>query len=157
MDVDGVLNPRTAWNPVEQEQKVILSEQRRKLLAEAAALGTLVWATSCSIAVTGQLERQSSITEATLRIPLAGAGSRAAPAATPKLKPVSRWVTRFIAESSDQEAVIVWVDDVHGRDAHTWAATCGFPVLLLTTDPRNGITNESLQKIRSWVSAGRQV
>lgn len=157
MDVDGVLNPWTSWNALEQEHMVTLSNDRRVLLGYASTLGTIVWATSCSLSVTEQLDCQAGITGTTFRIPLGGAAARETTAETPKLGRLSRWITRYIAETPDKNAVVAWIDDFHGRDAHEWAASCGFPVLLATTQPQRGLTAEDLEKVRGWTRGPRPV
>lgn len=48
MDVDGVLNPRRKWDVLEQQHTVWLTNERKVLLGEIAALGTVVWATSAA-------------------------------------------------------------------------------------------------------------
>jgi hypothetical protein len=153
MDVDGVLNPVRKWDSIEQEHLVLLPNDRRVLLAEASTLGTIVWGTSCSLSVTEQLERQAGIAGTTLRMPL-GSGDPAAE--TPKLRQLSRWVTRFIAESPADVAMVVWIDDVHGRDAHELAASSRFPLLLVTTQPQHGLTTADLDKARRWIGRPEQ-
>jgi hypothetical protein len=148
MDVDGVLNPARKWDSIEQEHKVLLTNDRRALLAEAATLGTIVWATSCSLSVTEQLDSQAGIAGNTLRIPV-GSGDPAA--ATPKLRQLSRWVMRFISDSPDDVALVVWIDDVHGRDANEWTASSRAPLLLVTTQPQQGLTASDLDKARRWI------
>lgn len=155
MDVDGVLNPVTKWDSIEQEHRVLLSNDRRALLAEASTLGTIVWVTSCSLSVTEQLDSQAGIAGTTLRAPL-GFGDPAAE--TPKLPQLSRWVTRLIAESRDEVEMVVWIDDVHGRDANEWAASSRLPFFLVTTQPQQGMTATDLDKARRWIeSQGRTV
>ena len=148
MDVDGVLNPVRKWDSIEQDHTVLLPDDRRVLLAEASALGTIVWGTSCSLSVTEQLDRQAGISGTTLRIPI---GSGGPAAETPKLRRLSRWITRFIAESLDDVARVVWIDDVHGRDGHELAASSPFPLLLVTTQPQHGLTIADLDKARRWI------
>lgn len=86
----------------------------------------------------------------TSRIPLTLANVKDVIADTPKLKKVSRWVDRAVAESGDKCAGVVWIDDVHGRDAIEWVAACNFPVLLVTVQAQRGLTAKDVDRVRSW-------
>lgn len=155
MDVDGVLNPALTRRRDTSEPVLSLTPGRARLLSEAAALGELVWATSHGWDQTAGLEAQAGITTRRPRIPLAALTSADLEARTPKLRRIIRWIDRARSDPGTGPESIIWIDDVHGPDAHTWARTAGFPVLLLTPDPAQGLTPNHLGEITAWINQMR--
>lgn len=152
MDVDGVLNPRVTANRSTGESLLEVSGDRSRLLADVSSLGVLVWATSYGPGETAQLEAQAGITSAR-RIPLATLSTSDLVAPTPKLRRISRWVERTIAEDPTMAwKGLVWVDDHHKHDAQAWARTASIPVLLVTPDHRRGLTPSHVDTMRDWIT-----
>lgn len=101
---------------------------------------------------TGQLESQTGFVGGG-RIHLAALSAADQLALTPKLRRIIRWIGRTLAEEPTAHwDSLVWIDDQHGADAHTWARTASLPVLLVTPVPREGLTPEDVCAIRKWIA-----
>lgn len=155
MDVDGVLNPTMKKDQDFAEPVLNLSPDRTRLLSSAAGLGELIWATSHGLEQTDGLQAQAGIAGTCSRIPLGTLTPDDMTAPTPKLRRVIRWIDRARIEAGTDTPSIVWIDDLHGADARAWACTAAFPVLLITPNPVQGLTQDHLDQITAWLNQTR--
>jgi hypothetical protein len=61
-------------------------------------------------------------------------------------------VPRIDAYAGDRPAA--WIDDLHTSVAREWAANRSSPTLLITADPRFGLTRKAIDRVIDW-AAGR--
>ncbi len=52
------------------------------------------------------------------------------------------------------ERPLAWVDDCLDETCHTWAEERSAPTLLVPTDPAVGLTEEHVDRLLGWVTAG---
>ena len=145
LDVDGVLNP------VAQHPRLVLSPDRVLLVQQLAALGDIVWATTWSPTHTFHLTRDLALPGSTegIAFPRDMHADPAAPAPTPKL----HWVARWLARQDDPAPAVVWIDDLLRSDAVDWADARPWPTLLVHPEPRVGLTPEHLETVARFVAS----
>ncbi|MBT2533849.1 hypothetical protein J7E83_17300 [Arthrobacter sp. ISL-48] len=154
LDIDGVLNaiPRDA-GPGE-EPELAMSDTRVALVRRLAALGRIAWVSTLPAEQTAGLERQLQLAVEPLRVPLLSRAISESDAATPKLRQVSRWLSRMeLLGEADWDGV-VWIDDVLGADAREWAQHHDRPVLLEKTTPAQGLTEVHVVAVEVFVDGG---
>ncbi|TFD45398.1 hypothetical protein E3T55_18890 [Cryobacterium frigoriphilum] len=145
LDVDGVLNP------VAQHPRLVLSPARALLVQRLAALGDIVWATTWSPTHTFHLTRDLELPSATegIAFPRDLHVDPRAPAPTPKL----HWIARWLARQDEPPTAVVWIDDLLRPDAVDWAAAQPYPTLLVHPEPRVGLAPEHLDAVTAFVAA----
>lgn len=56
-------------------------------------------------------------------------------------------------ETYARERPLAWIDDAFNDACHEWAAGRGAATLLVTTDPRRGLTAQEAQQLAAWARA----
>jgi len=145
LDVDGVLNPRLV------NQRLALDPAREQLVRTLAELGSVVWATTWSPTHTFHLTRDLGLPRDTegIAFPRDLHVDVRAPAPTPKL----HWVERWLARQDAPPTAVVWIDDLLRQDAVDWAATRSYPTLLVHPDAQVGLTAEHVHGIRLFLDS----
>ena len=145
LDVDGVLNP------VAQHPRLVLSPARALLVQQLTALGEIVWATTWSPTHTFHLTRELGLPATTegIAFPRDMHANASAPAPTPKL----HWVARWLARQDELPRALVWIDDLLRPDAADWADAQPYPTLLVHPEPRSGLMPEHLDSVTTFVAA----
>ncbi|SMH41994.1 hypothetical protein SAMN06295885_1857 [Rathayibacter oskolensis] len=152
VDVDGVLDPVVALDPVEQRFTARLTPDRLRHLERIRALGRLAWASSAHLDVTTALSDAVGSGARFERVTLVDRlpAQEGFTGETPKLQSVARWIDRIDAD--ERPTCIVWIDDVLGRDAFRWADSTTPPTLLIRTDPDQGLLAEHVDRIEQFTS-----
>ena len=151
LDIDGVLNPVARAAGPGEEPELVMSETRIALVRRLAALGRIAWVSTWPAEQRAGLERQLQLAVEPLRVPLPGSLSES-DAATPKLRPVSRWLKKKELLGEAEWDAIVWIDDVLGPDARVWAHQYHQPVLLEKPLPAQGLTKMHVVAVEVLVS-----
>jgi hypothetical protein len=152
LDIDGVLNPVARAGPG-GEPELVLSGTRIALVRRLAALGQIAWVSTWPAEQRAGLEKQLQLAVEPLRVPLPGALNES-DAATPKLRPVSRWLKRMELLGEAEWDAVVWIDDVLGPDAREWAHHYNRPVLLEKPLPAQGLTEVHVVAVEVFVDDG---
>lgn len=152
LDIDGVLNPVALAAGPGGEPELAMSETRIALIRRLAALGRIAWVSTWPAEQTAGLEKQLQLAVEPFRVPLPRALSES-DAATPKLRPVSRWLKRIELLGEAEWDAVVWIDDVLGPDARAWAHQYNQPVLLEKPLPAEGLTECTSWRSRSSLTA----
>jgi hypothetical protein len=139
LDIDGVLNPVTRAGGGGAGPELVLSAARIDLVRRLAACGRIAWVSTWPAEQTAGLEAQLQLDVEPLRVPLPGRALQESEAATPKLRPVSRWLERMVLAGDADWDSVVWIDDVLGADAFDWAHAHP-AALLVKPAPSVGIT-----------------
>lgn len=151
LDIDGVLNPAVRPGADRNDPALILSRDRRELVERLAACGRIAWVSTWPAAQTTGLETQLKLSTEPLRVPLSQASLAESDAATPKLRPVSRWLARMAGAGEASWNAVVWIDDVLGPDAYGWASEQEMPVLLVKPLAITGLTAGHVESIeQAW-------
>ncbi|WP_307075563.1 HAD domain-containing protein [Arthrobacter pascens] len=150
LDIDGVLNPVARAAGPGGEPELVLSETRIALVRRLAALGRIAWVSTWPAEQRAGLERQLQLPLEPLRVPLSGSLSES-DAATPKLRPVSRWLKKMELLGEAEWDAVVWIDDVLGPDAREWAHQYNQPVLLERPSPAQGLTEVHVVAVEVFV------
>jgi hypothetical protein len=147
LDIDGVLNPAVRPSPDGDGLVLLLSGERRALVQRLAACGRIAWVSTCPPTQTSGVESQLLLSKEPLRVTLSRASLDESNAATPKLRPVSRWLVRMNGAGEADWDAVVWIDDVLGPDAHLWALEQTMPVLLVKPSATTGLTAEHVETV----------
>ncbi|MDR6417090.1 HAD domain-containing protein [Pseudarthrobacter sulfonivorans] len=151
LDIDGVLNPTARAATTGGEPRLVLSAARVALVRRLARCGRIAWVSTWPAEQTAGLEAQLQLDEQPLRVPLPVKALNESGAATPKLRPVSRWLARMeLLGDADWDSV-VWIDDVLGPDARDWASQYGSPVLLEKPAPARGLMDVHVVAVEVFV------
>jgi hypothetical protein len=151
LDIDGVLNPTARAATIGGEPRLVLSAERAALVMRLARCGRIAWVSTWPAEQTAGLEAQLQLDEEPLRVPLPAKPLNESRAATPKLRPVSRWLARMeLLGDADWDSV-VWIDDVLGPDAREWASHYGAPVLLEKPAPARGLMEVHVVAVEVFV------
>jgi hypothetical protein len=138
LDIDGVLNPAVQLGINGEGPVLLLSNERRDLVRRLAVCGRIAWVSTWPLAQTGGLESQLLLSTEPLRVTLPRASLDESKAATPKLRPVSRWLARMDGAGEADWNAVVWIDDALGPDAHSWALEQTMPVHLVKSSATTG-------------------
>jgi hypothetical protein len=139
LDIDGVLNPVVRAVSPAGTPDLVLTASRIDLVRRLSGCGKIAWVSTWPTEQTAGLESQLQLAVDPLRVPLPARALRESEAATPKLRPVSRWLERMrLVGEADWDSV-VWIDDVLGADAFDWAHTRP-PLLLIKPKATEGLT-----------------
>lgn len=151
LDIDGVLNPSVCPASGGDRPALLLSHEKRALVRRLARSGRIAWVSTWPADMVAGLEAQLGLDAEPLRVTMVFRPADA-DAPTPKLTSVTRWLYRMsAAEESDWDSV-VWIDDVLGSDARTWAEGHDRPVHLEQPDPGNGLTEAHVARIEAFVA-----
>lgn len=151
LDIDGVLNPTARLASNGGQPHLVLSAERVGLVRRLARCGRIAWVSTWPADQTAGLEAQLQLEQMPLRVPLPAKALNESGAATPKLRPVSRWLARMeILGDADWDSV-VWIDDVLGPDAREWASQHGSPVLLEKPVPERGLMEVHVVAVEVFV------
>jgi hypothetical protein len=150
LDIDGVLNPVVGPALDGDGPVLLLSGERRALVQRLAACGRIAWVSTWPLAQTIGLESQLLLSREPLRVTLPRASLDESNAATPKLRPVSRWLVRMSGVGEDDWDAVVWIDDVLGPDAHSWALEQTMPVHLVKPSATSGLTAEHVEDVEAF-------
>ena len=140
LDVDGVLNPVETFSAEDQRIRLDISATRTDLVRELAGYADLAWASTWAVASLLDLGRRIGLAEQTL----ASCAPRGN-GATPKLLPITRWLTRQRRSGDATWNRVIWIDDSLRADAREWAASYDQPVLLLVPEPAVGLTADHVR------------
>lgn len=145
LDVDGVLNPYAAvscpkgyveYDMFPGEELIRVNREHGQWIRELLGLADVCWAT-------GWNDNAND-----LLAPLLGLGKLPVLPMPVPFDPAEKLAR--IAEHARQRPA-AWIDDIHGREAHSWARDRGVPTLLLTVDPSVGLTREHIDRVRNWI------
>lgn len=150
LDIDGVLNPSARAAGLGEGPELVLSADRIDLVRRLAGLGRIAWVSTWPPEQTAGLEAQLQLEVDPLRVPLPTKTLQESQEATPKLRPVSRWLARMrLLGEADWDAV-AWIDDVLGPDAQQWAHH-NPPVLLVKPSPAVGLVEAHVLAVAEFV------
>jgi hypothetical protein len=150
LDIDGVLNPVIRPDKDGDGPALVLSAERRGLVQRLAEHGRIAWVSTWPVTQTAGLEAQLLLTTEPLRVPLPPHTAGYSDAATPKLLPVSRWLARMDAVGEADWDAVIWIDDMLGPDAFSWAEEHPMPVLLVKPVAATGLAPEHLLSVEQF-------
>ena len=140
LDVDGVLNPDETFSAEDQRVRLDISAARTELVRELAVYAEIAWASTWAVPSLVDLGRRIGLAEQTLaNCTPPGDG------ATPKLLPITRWLSRQRLSGDAAWSRVIWIDDSLRADASEWAAGYDQPVLLLVPEPPVGLTADHVR------------
>jgi hypothetical protein len=151
LDIDGVLNPVARTGGTSGEPQSVLSAARIDLVRRLSGCGRIAWVSTWPAEQTAGLEAQLKLAVPPLRVPLPPRTLNESEAATPKLRPVSRWLARMEMLGEADWDSVVWIDDVLGQDAYEWAHLHP-PVLLVKPRAVEGLTDAHVVAVEVFVS-----
>jgi hypothetical protein len=122
------------------------------LVNRLAACGQIAWVSTWPAEQTAGLEAQLRMHTGTLRVPLPARVLQESKEPTPKLQPITRWLARMEAEGDADWDAVVWIDDVLGSDALSWAEASVSPVMLLRPAPETGLTAEHVADVEGFTT-----
>lgn len=154
LDIDGVLNPGVRAAGAGDSPGLVLSDAMAALVRRLAACGRIAWVSTWPAEQTAGLGMQLHLDAAPLRVPLPLAALTGSEAATPKLRPVKRWLARRELLGEAAWDSVVWIDDVLGPDAYEWAQHEARPVLLVKPTPARGLIEAHVVAVEVFVAAG---
>ncbi|MEK0155977.1 HAD domain-containing protein [Arthrobacter oryzae] len=153
LDIDGVLNPPARPGSGGDRPELTLSDSKVALVRRLAELGRIAWVSTWPAELTAGLEAQLQLEAEPLRVTLLMLPSDE-DEPTPKLRSVSRWLARMEAAGDADWDSVVWIDDVLGPDARTWAHGYGQPVLLEKPVPDQGLSDIHVVAAEVFVDGG---
>ena len=152
LGIEGVLIPAAREAGPGPAPESALSDTRAALVARLGALGRIAWVSTWPAEQTHRLEKRLQLPAAPFRVPLLSGILDATDAATPKLRPVSRWLARMEVQGEADWDAVVWIDDMFGADAGEWAHRYGRPVLLEKPTPAQGLTEVHVVAVEVFVA-----
>ncbi len=129
---------------------LVLSENRSELVRRLARCGRIAWVSTWPVTQTAGLEARLRLHTEPLRVPRPRPALDTSDAATPKLRPVTRWLARMDDAGNADRNGLVWIDDVLGPDAQAWAAEQAEPVLLIKPLAAIGLTAEHVESVERF-------
>jgi hypothetical protein len=150
LDIDGVLNPAVQPGIDGDGPVLVLSDARRSLVRRLAVCGRIAWVSTWPLAQTSGIESQLLLSTEPLRVTLPRASLDESYAATPKLRPVSRWLARMNGAGEADWDAVVWIDDVLGPDADSWAVEQTMAVLLVKPSATTGLTAKHVEDVEAF-------
>lgn len=154
LDIDGVLNPVAHPNGGGDTSELSLSDEKVSLVQRLARCGRIAWASTSPEDLTAELESQLQLEVEPLRVDLEMRESDL-DEPTPKLRAVTGWLAQMDAAGEADWDAVVWIDDVLGPDAQEWADRFSQPVLLEKPSPEDGLTEDQVVSVESFVDGGR--
>lgn len=154
LDINGVLNPVAQPNGGGDTPEVSLSDAKVSLVQRLARCGRIAWVSTSPEHLTAELESQLQLEVEPLRVDLKMRESDV-DEPTPKLRAVTGWLAQMDATGEADWDAVVWIDDVLGSDAHEWADRFSQPVLLEKPSPEDGLTEDQVVSVESFVDGGR--
>lgn len=151
LDIDGVLNPSLCPNSGGERPLLRLPNDKRALVRRLARCGRIAWVSTWPADIVAGLESQLDLKSPPLRVTMVFRPADA-DVPTPKLASVTRWLERMNAAGEADWNSVVWVDDVLGDDAQTWAKDHRQPVHLEKPEPDLGLTEVHVARIEAFVA-----
>ncbi|QOD05665.1 HAD domain-containing protein [Pseudarthrobacter sp. BIM B-2242] len=151
LDIDGVLNPSVCPGSGGDRPVLLLSHAKRALVRRLARSGKIAWVSTWPADMVAGLEAQLGLDTEPLRVTMVFRPADA-DVPTPKLTSVKRWLYRMGATDESDWDSVVWVDDVLGPDARTWAGEHDQPVHMEQPDPASGLTEGHVAGVEAFVA-----
>lgn len=155
LDIDGVLNPVAHPDGGGHTAQLSLPDEKVSLVQRLSKCGRIAWVSTSPKDLTAELESQLQLEVEPLRVDLEMRESDV-DEPTPKLRAVTGWLAQMDAAGEADWDAIVWIDDVLGPDAQEWADRFSQPVLLEKPSPEDGLTEDQVGSVESFVGGGRE-